>query len=127
MKIKEVKQVIDKFKKKMKEKKDKKKRLSAIPPKPKTEKTDEALFSAFFIAFKNVLAIVELDENCSFADVKRAYKKMCRKYHPDRHMELAESDRQEREDMFKSYKEVYDLIIENWPYIEEVQQSKQSS
>jgi hypothetical protein len=54
----------------MKEKKDKKKRLSAIPPKPKTEKTDEALFSAFFIAFKNVLAIVELDENCSFADVK---------------------------------------------------------
>jgi hypothetical protein len=75
MKIKEVKQVIDKFKKKMKEKKDKKKRLSAIPPKPKTEKTDEALFSAFFIAFKNVLAIVELDENCSFADVKRAYKK----------------------------------------------------
>jgi DnaJ-class molecular chaperone len=49
------------------------------------------------------------------AQVKRAYKDMALKYHPDRHMELTESDRQLFEDGFKKYKEVYDLIIECWP------------
>jgi hypothetical protein len=106
----ENKEIFAKIKKMIKKKKEKKKRLFAVQPIPKTEKME-----AFFITLKKLLALFKLDENCSMTQVKRAYKDMALKYHPDRHMELTESDRQQLEDVFKSYKEVYDLIIECWP------------
>jgi hypothetical protein len=100
-------------------KKTKKERLIAIPHYQKLKKME-----SFFAELKDLLAFVDLEGNCSLDQVKRAYKEMSLKYHPDdRNFGANQSELKHLEDAFKMYKMAYDIIIEYWPEIEKMQQS----
>lgn len=53
----------------------------------------------------NYYEILELTRNCTLEDIKKSYKKLCLKYHPD----LTNGD----SDKFLKIKEAYDFLIKN--------------
>ena len=58
------------------------------------------------------LTILELDNNASPEDIKKAYKKMALKYHPDRQdQSLTVEEKKKAEDTFKQISEAYELLM----------------
>lgn len=53
----------------------------------------------------NYYEILEISKNCTLEDIKKSYKKLCLKYHPD----LPEGD----SDKFLKIKEAYDFLVKN--------------
>lgn len=53
--------------------------------------------------------ILEIDENCNHDDIKKAYKKLAKQYHPDRFSNT--NKKKEAEDKFKNIKAAYDYLI----------------
>lgn len=53
----------------------------------------------------NYYEILELSKNCTLSDIKKSYKKLCLKYHPD----VYEGD----SDKFLKIKEAYEYLINN--------------
>ena len=52
------------------------------------------------------LSILELDSNASPEEIKKAYKKMALKYHPDRQEQsLGEEEKKQAEEKFKQISE----------------------
>lgn len=84
------------------------------------------------MAFIDYYKILELDKSATEADIKKAYRKLARKYHPD----LNPNDK-EAEKNFKQINEAnevlsnaenrkkYDQYGENWQHAEQYEQSKQ--
>ena len=50
--------------------------------------------------------ILELDKNCSLDDIKKSYKKLAFKWHPDRNI----TNKQEAEEKFKKISEAYNVL-----------------
>jgi len=83
------------------------------------------------MAFIDYYKILELDKNATEAEVKKAYRKMARKYHPD-----LNPNNKEAEKKFKEINEAnevlshaenrkkYDEYGENWQHAEEYEKSK---
>jgi len=58
------------------------------------------------------LQVLELDNNASPEDIKKAYKKMALKYHPDRQdQSLSVEEKKKAEDTFKQISEAYELLM----------------
>ena len=55
----------------------------------------------------NPYDILNLEENCNIDDIKKAYKNLARKYHPDRNM----SNRKESEKKFKEISKAYNILL----------------
>lgn len=84
------------------------------------------------MAFIDYYKILEIDKNATEADIKKAYRKLARKYHPD----LNPNDK-EAEKKFKELNEAnevlshsenrkkYDQYGENWQHGEEYEKAKQ--
>ena len=61
--------------------------------------------------FKNL----GLSEGCSKEDIKKAYRKLAHKYHPDKHSNSSSSDLADAEEKFKQIKESYDFLMNYKP------------
>lgn len=59
---------------------------------------------------ENDYKILEVDPNASDDEVKKAYRKMAMKHHPDKVNHLGEEVRKQAEEKFKLLNEAYDRI-----------------
>jgi DnaJ-class molecular chaperone len=58
------------------------------------------------------LQVLELNVNASPEDIKKAYKKMALKYHPDRQEQsLSVEEKKQAEEKFKQISEAYELLM----------------
>lgn len=77
-----------------------------------------AINSSDFISIRNMFLpetdssykILEIDRSASDEDIKKAYRKMAVKYHPDKVSHLGEEFRKTAEDKFKKVNEAYEKI-----------------
>ena len=60
--------------------------------------------------FEKYYQVLELQNNASDEEVKKAYKKMAVKYHPDKHTSSSEQEKKEAEEKFKTIAEAYDIL-----------------
>ena len=64
---------------------------------------------------KNYYKILEISENATQEEIKKAYKKMAQKYHPDsfNRGNSPAKTREEAEEMFKKIGEAYEMLSKN--------------
>lgn len=76
---------------------------------------DLASISAMFIKNENpdwAYQVLELSPNCSDEDIKKAYRRMAMKYHPDKVNSLGEDVKASATEKFRKVKEAYDHLKE---------------
>ena len=70
----------------------------------------ESIKAMFYNSSANAYKILEIDKSVSDDEVKKAYRKMAKKYHPDRVTHLGEEHRDNAEEMFRKVQEAYEHI-----------------
>ena len=74
---------------------------------------DLASIAAMFIKRSNpdwAYQVLELSSDCSNEDIKKAYRRMAMKYHPDKVNSLGEEVKQSATEKFRKVKEAYDYL-----------------
>ncbi len=77
-----------------------------------SSKDYESIKSMFFNSSDNAYRILEISKGASVDDIKRAYRKMAKKYHPDRVQHLGKEHQKGAEDKFRQVQEAYELLQE---------------
>ena len=67
--------------------------------------------------FEKYYQVLELHNNASDEEVKKAYKKMAVKYHPDKHANSSEQEKKEAEENFKKIADAYDVLTNKEKHI----------
>ena len=67
--------------------------------------------------FEEYYKILELQNNASDEEVKKAYKKMAIKYHPDKHANSNEEEKKQAEEKFKKIAEAYEVLTNKEKHI----------
>lgn len=62
------------------------------------------------MAEKDYYSILGVDRNASEDDIKKAYKKLCLQYHPDRWINATEEEKKEAEEKFKEINEANSIL-----------------
>lgn len=70
----------------------------------------ESIKAMFFKKADYAYTILEIDKNVSDAEVKKAFRKMAKKYHPDKLGDMDEAYRKGAEEKFRKVQEAYDQI-----------------
>ena len=66
--------------------------------------------------FKNYYEKLELQDNASDEEVKKAYKKLAIKYHPDKQANKSSEEKEEAEKKFKIIAEAYEILTNKDKY-----------
>ena len=64
----------------------------------------------FYNSKDNAYKILEIDKSASVDEIKAAYRKMAKKYHPDKVAHLGEEHRKGAEEKFRQVQEAYELL-----------------
>ena len=64
----------------------------------------------FFDASNNAYKILEIEKSASNSELKSAYRKMVKKYHPDKLRDLGEEHLKGAKDKFQSIQNAYEKI-----------------
>jgi len=75
-----------------------------------SSKDYESIKAMFYNSLNNAYKVLEIDKSVSDDEVKRAYRKMAKKYHPDRLSHLGEEHRDGAEEKFRQVQEAYEQI-----------------
>lgn len=70
----------------------------------------ESIKAMFFKNTDSAYTILEIDKNATDAEVKKAYRKMAKKYHPDKLGHMDEAYRKGAEEKFRKVQEAYEQI-----------------
>ena len=70
----------------------------------------DSIFAQFRPSNDSNYRILEIDPNASDDDVKKAYRKMAVKYHPDKVATLGEDVQKAAEEKFKAMNQAYEAI-----------------
>ncbi|OZV70736.1 TerB family tellurite resistance protein [Winogradskyella aurantia] len=75
-----------------------------------SHKDFDSIKAMFYNTTDNAYKILEIDKSVSDDEVKRAYRKMAKKYHPDRVVHLGKEHQEGAEEKFRQVQEAYDHI-----------------
>jgi len=70
----------------------------------------ESIKAMFYDASENAYKILEIDKTASNSEVKSAYRKMVKKYHPDKLRDLGEEHLKGANEKFQSIQNAYEKI-----------------
>ncbi|WP_031426949.1 TerB family tellurite resistance protein [Flavimarina sp. Hel_I_48] len=70
----------------------------------------ESLKAMFFESAESAYTILEIEKTATDAEVKKAYRDMAKKYHPDKLQHMDEAYRQGAEEKFKNVQKAYETI-----------------
>lgn len=70
----------------------------------------ESIMAMFVKSADNAYKILEIEKSATDDEVKRAYRKMAKKYHPDRVVTQNEAIRKGAEEKFKEVQKAYEII-----------------
>jgi DnaJ like chaperone protein len=70
----------------------------------------DSIKAMFYNSTDNAYKILEIDKSVSDDEVKRAYRRMAKKYHPDRLIHLGQEHLEGAEEKFRQVQEAYDHI-----------------
>ncbi|WP_431156956.1 TerB family tellurite resistance protein [Winogradskyella poriferorum] len=75
-----------------------------------SSKDYESIKAMFYNSTDNAYKILEIDKTVSDDEVKKAYRRMAKKYHPDRVGHLGEEHQEGAEEKFRQVQEAYEHI-----------------
>ena len=64
----------------------------------------------FYNSKDNAYKILEIEKSATVEEVKAAYRKMAKKYHPDRVAHLGDEHRKGAEEKFRQVQEAYETL-----------------
>ncbi|MGY0391358.1 TerB family tellurite resistance protein [Bizionia sp. KMM 8389] len=70
----------------------------------------ESIKAMFYDSSDNAYKILEIDKTASVAEIKTAYRKMAKKYHPDRVIHLGKEHQQGAEEKFRQVQAAYEQL-----------------
>ena len=65
------------------------------------------------MAKRDYYEVLGVDKNASAADIKKAYRKIAIKYHPDRQGDKSDAEKKEAEEKFKEAAEAYAVLSDD--------------
>ena len=70
----------------------------------------ESIKAMFYKSSDNAYKILELDSNTTMSEIKAAYRKMAKKYHPDKVLHLGKEHQKGAEEKFRKVQEAYEQL-----------------
>ena len=70
----------------------------------------ESIKAMFYKSSDNAYKILEIDKSASVEEIKASYRKMAKKYHPDKVIHLGEAHKKGAEEKFRQVQEAYEQI-----------------
>lgn len=70
----------------------------------------DSIKAMFYNAVGNAYKILEIDQKASIQDIKKAYRRMAKKYHPDKVQHLGPEHQRGAEEKFRKVQEAYEQL-----------------
>jgi DnaJ like chaperone protein len=70
----------------------------------------ESIKAMFYNGSDNAYKILEIDKNATISEIKAAYRKMAKKYHPDRVVHLGKEHQEGAEEKFRQVQQAYEFL-----------------
>ena len=70
----------------------------------------DSIKAMFYNSSENAYKVLEVDKNASVNDIKKAYRKMVKKYHPDKLIHLGKEHQKGAEEKFRQVQAAYEQI-----------------